>query len=203
MSFEIPEQAKFRLTGGVILILIAAFVIPGLMKKSNQRFEENLVLHLKVPPKPEVPILNIPSAKQVFKQVKPIEKTKSPEIAHREVKIQLSKPHHLAYGSYLPSIPAPKTVAEKPPTITQQPSNKLGYGVQLASFSQPENAKFLIQRLKKLGYEAKSYKLDSKNGFIYQVIVGDLGDKDKAIALKKQLAQNFQLQGMIISKGIS
>ena len=212
MSFEIPEQAKFRLTGGVILIIIAAFVIPGLMKKSNQRFEENLALHLRVPPKPEVPALNIPSEKQVFKQIKPIKNVATPKIAHREVKVELSKAHHLAYGSYLPSIPQtheqpqvekPVVVATKEPVVTTPVNEKLGYGVQLASFSHPENAKFLIQRLKKLGYDAKSYKLDTKKGFLYQVVVGDLSDKDKAIALQKQLAQNFQLQGMVISKGIS
>ena len=46
MSFEIPEQAKYRLTGGVILIIIAAFVLPGLMKKSNLLFMK--ILPMKV-----------------------------------------------------------------------------------------------------------------------------------------------------------
>jgi DedD protein len=212
MSFEIPEQAKYRLTGGVILIIIAAFVLPGLMKKSNQRFEENLAMHLKVPPKPSEPELNIPSAKQVFKQIKPSVKSQTPQVVHREVKVQLSKAHHLAYGSYLPTIPEAKPIVPPKPEVAKvepsksksiEPSNRLGYGVQLASFSHSENATFLIQRLKKLGYDAKAYKLSTKNGFVYQVIVGKLTDKNQAIALQKQLAQNFQLQGMIVNKGMS
>lgn len=212
MSFEIPEQAKYRLTGGVILIIIAAFVLPGLMKKSNQRFEENLAMHLQVPPKPREPELNIPSAKQVFKQVKPTAKVETPHVVGRDVKVQLTKAHHLAYGSYLPAIPAVQTQEPekiqiaKPEPQKSKPEvlvNRLGYGVQLASFTHPENASFLIQRLKKLGYDAKTYKLSTKNGMVYQVIVGKLSDKAKAIALQKQLAQNFQLQGMVVSKGIS
>jgi DedD protein len=216
MSFEIPEHAKYRLTGGVILIIIAAFVLPGLMKKSNERFEENMAVHLNVPAKPSAPVMNIPTAQQVFKTVKPANKVETPKVVQRDVNIKLSKAHHLTHASFIPQIStqdevsiAPKVeiakLDDKPlaPVINKPILKEVGYGVQLGSFSHPENADFLVKRLSKLGYEAQVAKLITKNGQIYQVVVGKLSNKQKAIALQKQLAQNLQIEGMVISKGIS
>jgi DedD protein len=228
MSFEIPEQAKYRLTGGIILILIAVVVMPNLMRKSNQRFEENLSMHLQVPPRPASPSLNIPTAQQVFKKIKPVE-VDAPKVAKREVQMNLDKAHHLNYASYVSHIPEPVEITPKAQMVKSEPEvqkknivftpevkievrpkklvptkqnegNKL-YAVQLASFSHLENANFLIKRLKKLGYTAQSSQLSGKSGPIYQVSVGKLSDRQKAIALQKQLAQNLQIEGLIITKG--
>lgn len=209
MSFEIPEQAKYRLTGGILLILIAVVVMPGLMKKSNQRFEENLSLNLKVPPKPHMPMMNIPTAHQVFNHVQTA-KVVEPKIVKREVSLNVTKAedlHVLPTNIMVPKTESVKIINEKivkqmaePKSLPTKTSSK-SYGVQLASFSHPENANFLIRRLKKLGYDAQSFEIAGKNGKIYQVVVGKLTDKEQAQALQAQLAQNLQLQGMIVSKG--
>ena len=201
MSFEIPEQAKYRLTGGIVLIAVAIFVVPGLMKKSNQRFEENMSLHVQVPPKPNAPRLNIPTAQQVFKKLKHVE-VQAPQVAQRDVSLNLSKAQHLTYASYIPHIPAEqKRVVKKEVSVVKADLESKHYGVQLASFAHPENADFLIKRLKKQGYVAQYFELPGKNGILYQVIVGKLSDKQQAIALQKQLSQNLQLQGMVVLKG--
>ena len=201
MSFEIPEQAKYRLTGGIVLIVVAIFVVPGLMKKSNQRFEENMSLHVQVPPKPNAPRLNIPTAQQVFKKLKPVE-VQAPQVAQRDVSLNLSKAQHLSYASYIPHIPAEqKRVVKNEVSVVKADLESKHYGVQLASFAHPENADFLIKRLKKQGYVAQYFELPGKNGTLYQVIVGKLSDKQQAIALQKKLSQNLQLQGMVVSKG--
>ena len=135
MSFEIPEQAKYRLTGGIVLIVVAIFVLPGLMKKSNQRFEENMSMHVQVPPKPKAPRLNIPTAQQVFKKLKPLE-VQVPQVAHRDLSLNLSKAHHLTYASYIPRIPAEqKRVVKKETPVVQVALESKHYGVQLASFA--------------------------------------------------------------------
>jgi len=201
MSFEIPEQAKYRLTGGIVLIVVAIFVVPGLMKKSNQRFEENMSLHVQVPPKPNAPRLNIPTAQQVFKKLKPVE-VQAPQVAQRDVSLNLSKAQHLSYASYIPHIPAEqKRVVKNEVSVVKADLESKHYGVQLASFAHPENADFLIKRLKKQGYVAQYFELPGKNGTLYQVIVGKLSDKQQAIALQKKLSQNLQLQGMVVLKG--
>ncbi|MDQ5884525.1 MAG: DedD protein [Pseudomonadota bacterium] len=195
MSFEITEQVKYRLTGGVILITAVFLFMPMMMKKSNQRFEENLSLSLKVPPKPQTPELTIPTAQQVFNKVKPNQPTAVPQVAQRPVKIEISKAERLE--SEIPTLPL-----EMAKPIIQLASEKSGnYGVQLASFSHVENADFLVKRLRKLGYDAQASSIDLKNGKIYKVVVGQLKNKDQAIKLQKQLAENTQLKGMIIVQG--
>jgi DedD protein len=206
MSFEITEQVKYRLTGGVILITLAMIFMPMLMKKSNQRFEENLSLSLRVPPKPQAPVLKIPSPEQVFNKVKAPVQHELPHVAQRDVKIQIAKAKPLV--SSIPTLPLDKAeaIVATPPKVAvvkakpSQPSNGL-YGVQLASFSRPENADFLVKRLQKLGYDAQSSTLENKNGKIYKVVVGQLKDKNKAIELQKKLAENVQLNGMVVKQG--
>jgi DedD protein len=205
MSFEIPEQAKYRLTGGILLILIAVIVMPGLMKKSNQRFEENLSLNLKVPPKPSMPVMNIPTAHQVFNHLKTT-KVEEPKLVKREVSLNVTKAedlHVMPVEMTLPKTESVKVINEKviKQMATSTKISAKSYGVQLASFSHAENANFLIRRLKKLGYEAQSFEIAGRNGKIYQVVVGKLSDKEQAQALQEQLAQNLQLQGMVVSKG--
>jgi DedD protein len=204
MSFEITEQIKYRLTGGVILITLVMIFMPMLMKKSNQRFEENLSLHLRVPPKPKVPALTIPTPEQVFNKVKAPIQQELPHVAKREVKIQIAKAKPLK--SLIPTLPMDQAVAivtPKPKKVLVKLPSQVGgiYSVQLASFSHSENADFLIKRLRKQGYAAQSSILENKNGKVYKVMVGQLKDKHKAIELQKKLAENIQLKGMIIKQG--
>lgn len=201
MSFEITEQVKYRLTGGVILITAVCLFMPMMMKKSNQRFEENLSLTLKVPPKPQTPELTIPTAQQVFNKVKPTETPQAiPQVAKRPVKIDISKAERLE--SVIPSVPMQSAKPIEPAVQPASVAKKSGiYGVQLASFSHAENADFLVKRLRKLGYNAQSNRLDLKSGQIYKVVVGQLKDKNQAIELQKRLAENTQLKGMIIIQG--
>ena len=196
MSFEITDQVKYRLTGGVILMAAVCLFMPMLMKKSNQRFEENMSLRLQVPPKPQKPELTIPTAQQVFNKVKPTQAPKIlPQVAERPVTIQISKAKRLE--SVIPTVPMEMAT----PMIQPVPEKSGIYGVQLASFSHAENADFLVKRLRKLGYDAQSSTLELKTGKIYKVVVGQLKNKQKAIELQKQLAENTQLNGMIIVQG--
>lgn len=237
MSFEIPEQAKYRITGGVVVLSILAFVLPGLMAKSNQRFEENLSLHLKVPPKPKAPVMHIPTAQQVFDQVKP-GKISEPKVAERRVEVNLSQAKPLEKSSYVPALsmdkaidvqliamktesPKPKIVPVKKsqvkpkiqakakvvtprviaqkekPAVMQNFRRGPHYEIQLGAFSNRKNAEFLVSRLNHSGYSARY--INQRN--FYQVLVGNEPNKLKAIALRKQLAQNLQIQGIIVTKG--
>jgi DedD protein len=228
MSFEIPEQAKYRITGGVVVLTVLAFVLPSLMAKSNQRFEENLSLHLKVPPKPKAPVMHIPTAQQVFDQVKP-GKIIEPQVAEREVKVNLTQAMPLEKASYVPAlsmdkavdIPTvtvkaeimkprvkPSSVAPKPmvakkekPAVMKELHGGPHYEIQLGAFSHRKNAEFLVSRLNRAGYSAhfKDYYVNHQK--FYQVLVGNESNKTKAIALRKQLAQNLQIQGIIVTKG--
>ncbi len=203
MSFELTDQVKYRLTGGVILMTLVCVLMPIMMKKSNQRFEENLSLHLKVPPKPKTPELTIPTAQQVFNKVKPSAVQSTPRVAQRAVKVEISKAESLE--SVIPTVPMQlaENIAPKVDKVEklQVASKSTRYGVQLASFSHSENADFLVKRLRKLGYDASSSLIESNDKKIYKVVVGQLKDKNAALELQKQLAENVQLKGMVIKQG--
>lgn len=191
MSLELSEQAKYRLTGGLVFMLLIVIGLPSLMKKSNQRFEENLSLHLKVPPKPKAPRLQIPTAAQVFNRVKDVEAA-APQIVERDINVKLAKAEPLA--------PVVASVAE---TIQQAQSDdvKVPYALQLASFTKPSNAGFLVKRLQKMGYSASFEEVDGKNGTFYKVLVNQLNGRDEALAIQKKLASNMQLHGLLIKQG--
>ena len=198
MSLELSEQAKYRLTGGLVFMLLIVIGLPSLMKKSNQRFEENLSLHLKVPPKPKAPRLQIPTAAQVFNRAKDVEPA-SPQIVERDINVKLAKAEPLAPVVVKPLV----NVASVTETMQQAHSKliKAPYALQLASFTKPSNAGFLVKRLQKMGYSASFEEVDGKNGTFYKVLVSQLNGRDEALAIQKKLASNMQLHGLLIKQG--
>ena len=137
MSFEIPQQAKYRLTGGIILVTFAIFVMPGLMKKSNQRFEESIAKHLSVPAKPRAPSLSIPSRSEVFEAVRPHAPIVEPKIAERQIEMEVSKAKPLELSESL----VQPVVAKAPKQVAQINQQKLLPAVKLDKPSTPKKAK--------------------------------------------------------------
>lgn len=93
-----------------------------------------------------------------------------------------------------------KTVAK----AIQNGIKKDTYAVQLAAFSQRNNAKLLVNRLQGKGFKASYDKVMSKNkGSYYRVIVGQLNQKQEAELLQKRLYSQLQLHGFVIKTGVS
>lgn len=93
-----------------------------------------------------------------------------------------------------------RVVAVRKPSL---PVTKNNYAVQLATFSQQKNALALISRLKQKGYYGRLNKVTSNNGTVYKVIVGNSNQRQKAQLLQKRLATAVQIQGFIITTGVS
>lgn len=64
------ERVKHRLVGIAVILSIAAIFTPAIMKKSSQRFDENVSMSIKLPPKPALPNVSMPEEKDLFKTVK-------------------------------------------------------------------------------------------------------------------------------------
>ena len=77
------------------------------------------------------------------------------------------------------------------------------YAVQLASFSQRNNALSLVARLRNKGYKASYSTSNGKQGLYYKVTVGQLNQRNDAVHLQKQLADSMQLNGFIVKTGVS
>lgn len=219
MKFIMNERVKHRLTGFVVVLSIAVIFLPAMMKKSNQHFEENVSVSLKLPTKPTPPNVAMPTKSVMFESVK---------VAHVDISPDVNEPQKLVIAKAEPiSIPA-STIATREPTTksvitapviakkvtavvsASAPKKEVAvvtpakgkYGVQLASFSQQSNAESLVTRLRKQGYVATYNKSVSKQGQVYKVVVGQVAQKLDAANLQKKLASNMQLKGFVIQTGL-
>ena len=95
MKFVMNEHIKHRLTGLVVIISIAIIFLPAMMKKSNQRFEENMHVSLKLPAKPVPPKVAIPNQQTLFKTVK-VAHVDVPKIAQEDHPAQIAKAESLS-----------------------------------------------------------------------------------------------------------
>ncbi len=219
MKFMMSERIKHRLTGIVVLVSIGVIFLPAMMKKSNQHFEESLNLSLKLPAKPVAPKVDIPQQTAMLKSVK-IAHVELPHVNHQPEPAVIAKAQSLSQSpasvlvkvemplkSVLASavVPSKAAVAPAKAVAVKEPAviNKEGYGIQLASFSQESNARFLVARLRKQGYEASYTVYKSKKGQFYKVVAGMGSKKIEAQNLKKQIATNLQLNGYLVHTGVS
>ena len=115
--------------------------------------------------------------------------------------------------SEVPPIKSKQIISREPvanrqqvaPVLAKTPlATKNTYGVQLATFAVQNNAVALITKLKNKGYPASLDKVTGKNGVVYyKVVVGNARERQQAQVLLKQLAQTVQINGFVVSKGIS
>lgn len=220
MKFVMDERFKHRLTGVIVIVSIAAIFLPAVMKKSNHHFEENVSLSVKLPAKPTPPKVAITDQKNLFQSVK---------VAHADVPVvvvapraaQIAKAEPLNIKSVVPAAslaskttPSPKaklieTAAVKAAAATPKKLaksvelKKEMYAVQIASFSQKDNAQSLVTRLRSKGYIASYNKFIGKQGEYYKVVVGQLNQEHEAKNLQKKLATSMQLQGFVVKTGVS
>jgi len=216
MKFVMSERVKHRLTGVVVILSVAVIFLPAMMKKSNQHFEDNVNVSLKLPAKPLPPQVIIPKQTAMLKSVK---------VAHVEVPAVIDAAHPALIakaeslsknpGSVLVKVEMPlksvitaaivpaKSNAPAKSVAAAAPALKNGFGIQLASFTQESNAKYLVARLRKQGYTATYNIYKGKKGQFYQVVAGLVSKRDDAINLQKKIATNMQLNGYIIKTGVS
>ena len=222
MNISLDERTKHRLTGLVVILAIAIIFVPAMIKKSNQRLEENIHVSVQLPPKPSIPSVAIADKQAVFETVKTAEVTlpviknpthvshiaraeglhlKTPEKKHVPV---LSKP-----ALSKNTIKQPVAVKKSKPVVT--PVNPIhlekeiheAYAVQLASFNIQDNAEKLVYRLRDHGYKAQYHTIKAGNQALYKVIVGQLNDRDDAHALKEKLSESMQLHGFVVKRGLN
>lgn len=106
-----------------------------------------------------------------------------------------------------PVVAVKKPVVSKPVAVAKaavKPSAKTEmYAVQLASFSQLNNAQALVSKLNSKGYKAKFIKISSAQGPVYKVYAGHSPRRVDVLKLKSQLASSMQLNGFVVNTGVS
>ena len=83
------------------------------------------------------------------------------------------------------------------PTLSQST-----YKVQLAAFTQRKNAESLVNKLRESGYTASYHtftkKVQGEQQAYYQVLVGQLHQRNAAVQLQQTLASNVKLNGFVV-----
>jgi len=119
MKFVMDERLKHRLTGLIVILSIAAIFLPAVVKKSNQRFEENVSFSVRLPAKPVLPDVAVTDEKKVFQSVK-VARVDLPVV--EEVKpIQIAKAEPISIPSSVAAAPVSTLVKlDKNPNVIRE-----------------------------------------------------------------------------------
>ncbi|CDZ78359.1 rare lipoprotein A [Legionella massiliensis] len=90
MKIVLDERVKHRLIGLAVILSIAAIFAPAVMKKSNQRFDGNVSVAVKLPPKPEQPDVDLVEKKEMFDSVK-VAHVELPQVSEQQPLTTLAK----------------------------------------------------------------------------------------------------------------
>jgi DedD protein len=231
MKWVIEEKTKHRLIGLAVIVSLATIFIPAMMKNSKHALTHPQVA-LKLPPKPQIHEVKIVDEETVFQTIQkaPIEAPKvttegqpsqmvvaEPLRSDRvltHAKIMLAQENPLTTDESK-VLPAPKDVAVAKTTVKQEKSaqvhpsapksyaKKDAYVLQLASFSKIDNAKALVERLRKKGYQAELSKVVTAKSVFYKVCLSPSPDKLEVLKLKTLLAKTMQLNGFLVNTKVS
>lgn len=187
MSTENNKEDKFkhRVLGFAVIIALIVLIIPLLVNQEKyiDATENN------VPPRPLV------------QPVEPVIEALDSADAADTNNVELDSALSEALANVEPNLEIvedilPPDEKEKNKAIATDPKS---WYVQLASFSQMENAEQLLQHLHAAGFKAHSET--SKNPIgnpIIRVIVGQNLTREQADALRAQLEETFQLRGLVV-----
>lgn len=209
MKFAMSESAKHKLVGSLVIISLMLIFLPVILKKSNRNFEQNIKIALKQPLKPSMPNVDLPTSKQMFDNAKVVD-AKEVKIAKVRKNLLISKAEPLELkklknsSSNIASLDGKKfKIANKPVKVAADPQAQF-FSIQVATFTQRSNADILVGKLKKNGFNASCNHSKSDNGkVLYQVVVGKLRQRGRAVDLQKRLASSMQLNGFIVQTEVS
>jgi DedD protein len=202
MGLIMEERVKHRVVGLAVIISIGIILGPAIIRKSNQRIDVKTKTTFNLPKRPIHPNVSVKEKEEIFQSVK---------VAHVSLDIPQSHPiKTIAKAKPISNVSRSLVKKNKPiklkSIVTQTNTTKplRRYTVQLASFSQRENAISLVSELQKKGFKARFDKSKSKSGSsIYKVVVGNLSGREKANRLKKKLVQSTRLNGIVIKNKLS
>lgn len=218
MQWLKDDKIKHRVIGLAVLLSFAVVFIPAMVKKSNQQLDKKMHLALNLPSKPAFPKVTAVKPTVLFETIK-VAHVVIPSVNESKGKVEIARAESLSDNT-MPN----KTILQKAPILASPPQGankhqpvvalvipskstkkvnlnaelkKELYSVQLASFSQQDNAQSLVEQLNKQGYKASYDKLGSQ----YRVLVGQLDQLGKAKNLQQELATETRMKGFVVKAG--
>lgn len=209
MKLAMSERAKHQLIGALVIISLLIIFLPAALKKSNRNFESNIKIALKLPSKPSMPSVDLPTDKQMFNSARVVD-SKEIKVAKVRKNLLIAKAEPLEVKKLGSSASNIASVSGKHFKISDKlikvvdNSEEQFFSIQVASFTQKSNADVLVGKLKNNGFNATYNKDITKKGRVmYHVVVGKLRRRGQAVDLQKELASSMQLNGFIVQSEVS
>jgi DedD protein len=218
---------RHRLTGAVVLILLAIILLPMLLSKKPdvQTSETDPVVMEITKEGKKVFVSRITSVASKDSAEPTADKSKSDENDKTDTKENSDQATSVLFKP-LPSTTVKKsptakvqtttTSANQPPakeTTTTASSSKPvaskkttssaideGWILQVGVFSQSENASKKVSELKKKGFDAKSGKVKTSKGTVTKVWIGPFKDRKSAEKMQERLQHKTRQRGMVVKK---
>ena len=212
------RRLKERLTGAVVLLLLAVIFVPMLLDNSAQ--DDIGISSTNIPPEPEVDF------GPAIQPVEPLPQLEPPSMPLETIAGELTPVNsgEADLATTLASMtPASEVVAEPVPPVVEVPAQQgtvsaennpapvssptvdttrravKAWVIQLGSFSSQGNADSLVRQLQNQGFPAYIEKVTTDKGAVFKVRVGPELSRPAAETIVKNLKEKMKLDGMIIS----
>ena len=185
----LTERNRYRLTGAIFLIAVAAVILPML-------FDGEGVAEIEVPPVP-------PADFHVERDELPPPDMSAALQARRELRETIDEDGYaVATGTRIgePVLASAdqRDGSDEAPTPDPANPDDSKWAVQVASFSQAENATAQRDNLLGDGYAAFLSSVKRQEEIVTRVAVGPLINRDDAEALRHELNQRYQFQAVVV-----
>ncbi|HTO18109.1 MAG TPA: SPOR domain-containing protein [Pseudomonas sp.] len=186
---------KQRIVGALVLVALAVIFLPMLLTREDE------LRHVRVEAPPMPPMPALPDIRTVPVPIpEPLPDEPVPAEPAAPIGALPLPPVSSAEPRVTPA-PAPKAAAEPAPAVRKAPEARLDannlpvtWSVQLASFSNRDNALKLQKTLRAQGYNAYVRTFESWN----RVFVGPVIESAEAKRLRDQLHRQHKLDGKVV-----
>ncbi|WP_018993866.1 SPOR domain-containing protein [Thioalkalivibrio sp. ALgr1] len=184
---------RFRLTGAVILIVIAVIFLPWLFDGAGYEHMSGID-----DPVPNAPTFAAPDI------ALPSEREATPPRPEREGEgeSRIADLHALENGEEGRETAADKDNGPIPEPVEAAPESRAieaGWAVQVGSYRDGDNAREEEARLREAGLPAFIDESEAEGRSIYRVKVGPVAQRDEAQKLGEQLKDELDITGIVVT----
>ncbi|WP_019624174.1 SPOR domain-containing protein [Thioalkalivibrio thiocyanoxidans] len=184
---------RFRLTGAVILIVIAVIFLPWLFDGAGYEHMSGID-----DPVPDAPTFAAPDI------ALPSEREATPPRPDREGagETRIADLHALENGEEGRETAADMDNGPTPEPVETAPESRAieaGWAVQVGSYRDGDNAREEEGRLREAGLPAFIDESEAEGRSIYRVKVGPVAQRDEAQELGEQLKEEFDITGIVVT----
>lgn len=189
MGLRLDVRIQQRLVGGLV-ILALIFLIAPVVLDGEGRLPEKIT---QIPPKPKRPDLSHLNIEPVAQDLDPQplpETPPAPVVSVVETQPQLVS---------TPEPDAQATAAQTPAPSPAIAAGERAWSVQVASFRDSAKAAALRDQLREAGFTTYVNEVILSDGSLFtQVLVGPETDVDAVQALKADIKEKVELQGLVV-----